>query len=163
MALDAGLRDVLQSLESDISITIQLPCLLPFLRRKRLVTQSELQQLSSDGKESDLEKNRKLIRIITGKGENAYDLFIEALQEEGEHLGHASLVKKLMNEKKKIKSAVCPPEPPTTPTPTFPPKSNALQEQVSLLIAVLMADSAIIILIACMSYFFPTFSRIQVQ
>ena len=41
MALDDGLRDALQRLESDIAITLQLHYLLPILRRKRLVTQSE--------------------------------------------------------------------------------------------------------------------------
>ena len=105
MALDDGLRDALQRLESDIAITLQLHYLLPILRRKRLVTQSEFQQFSSDEKESDLKKNRKLIRIITGKGEDAFDLFIEALQEEEEHLGHGSLAKRLVNEKKRLKAA----------------------------------------------------------
>ena len=105
MALDDGLRDALQRLESDIAITLQLHYLLPILRRKRLVTQSEFQQFSSDEKESDLKKNRKLIRIITGKGEDAFDLFIEALQEEEEHLGHGSIAKKLADEKKQLKAA----------------------------------------------------------
>lgn len=91
MALDDGLRDALQHLESDIATTLQLHYLLPILRRKRLVIQSEFQQFSSDEKESDLKKNRKLIRIITGKGEDAFDLFIEALQDEEEHLGSRQL------------------------------------------------------------------------
>ena len=61
MALDAGLRDVLQSLQSDITISVQLtPHLLPILRQKRLVTGPEFQQLSSDGKETDLDRNGKL-------------------------------------------------------------------------------------------------------
>ena len=105
MALDPGLRDILQSLGSDIAITIQLPYLLPILRRKRLVTQSEFQQFSSEEKESDLKKNGKLIGIITGKGEDAFDLFIESLQEEEEHLGHSSLAKRLVDEKKRLKAA----------------------------------------------------------
>ena len=139
MALDAELRDILQGLQSEMDITIQLTHLLPILRTKRLVTLSEFQQLSSDGKESDLEKNIKLIRIIIGKGEKAFDLFIEALQEEGEHLGHDSLAKKLMDEKKRSKAKSKPraPEPlprnkprGTSVAPTPPPKPNTKPQQV---------------------------------
>ena len=131
MALDAELREILQGLQSDMEITIQLTHLLPILSAKRLVTQSEFQELSNDGKETDLEKNRKLIRIIIGKGEKAFDLFIEALQEEREHLGHDSLAKKLMEKRRsKAKSKPRAPEPlprskPTSVAPTPPPKPNA--------------------------------------
>ena len=138
MALDADLRDILQGLQSELALTIQLNALLPILRSKRLVTQSESQQLSSDGKESDLEKNRKLIRIIIGKGEKAYDLFVEALQEEQDHLGHESLAKKLIDEKKRSKAKSKPraPEPlprnkpATSAAPTPPPKPTAKPQQV---------------------------------
>ena len=138
MALDADLRDILQGLQSELALTIQLNALLPILRSKRLVTQSESQQLSSDGKESDLEKNRKLIRIIIGKGEKAYDLFVEALQEEQDHLGHESLAKKLIDEKKRLKAKSKPraPEPlprnkpATSAAPIPPPKPIAKPQQV---------------------------------
>ena len=103
MALDSNLRDVLQNLKSDITLTVQLPYLLPYLRQKRLVTETELQQLSSDGRESDSEKNGRLIRIIIGKGEEAFDLFVKALQEEQEHLGHSSLAKRLLQEQNRLK------------------------------------------------------------
>ena len=137
MALDVGLRDILQNLQSDITLTVQLSHLLPFLRQKRLVTDSECQQLSSDGRESESEKNAKLIRIIVGKGENAFDLFVEALQEEQEHLGHNSLAKKLLHEQSRLKSAESkprPPEPlprnkkPTTAAPSVPPKTYKSQQ-----------------------------------
>ena len=105
MALNSALRDVLQSMKSDITSTIQLTYLLPILRQKRLVTEAEFQQLSSEGRESDSEKNGKLIKIITGKGEDAYDLFVEALQEEQEHLGHSSLANKLVQERNRLLDA----------------------------------------------------------
>ena len=104
MALNSNLRDVLQSMKSDITSTVQLTYLLPFLRQKRLVTEAEFQQLSGDGRESDSEKNGKLIRIIMGKGEDAYDLFVEALQEEQEHLGHSSLASKLVQERNRLRA-----------------------------------------------------------
>ena len=102
MALSSALKDILQSMKSDITSTIQLTYLLPILRQKRLVTEAEFQQLSSKGRESDSEKNGKLIRIITGKGEDAYDLFVEALQEEQEHLCHSSLANKLVQERNRL-------------------------------------------------------------
>ena len=138
MALDAGLRNILQSEQSGITLTIQLTHLLPILRQKRLVTEPEFQQLSSD-KESDSEKNGKLIRIIIGKGENAFDLFIAALQEEQEHLGHSSLARKLMDEKKRLKAQTKPEplprskkplEKPATTIPTAEPKSDVKSQQV---------------------------------
>ena len=140
MALDVGLRDILQNLQSDITLTIQLVYLLPFLRQKRLVTETECQQLSSEGRESESEKNGKLIRIIVGKGENAFDLFVEALQEEQEHLGHDSLAKKLLHEQSRLKaeqSKPRAPEPlprnkkPATSAPSVPPKPVAKSQQVS--------------------------------
>ena len=143
MALDAGLRNILQSEQSDITLTVQLSHLLPFLRKKQLVTEPEFQQLSNE-KESDSEKNGKLIRIIIiGKGKDAYDLFIEALQEEQEHLGHSSLAKKLLDEKKRLK-AQSKPEPlprskkpldkSATSTPNTEPKPDDKPQQVSLLV-----------------------------
>ena len=147
MALDAGLRDILQSLQSDIILTIQLTHLLPILRQKRLVTQAEFQHLSSDEKESDMDKNAKLMRIIISKGEDAFDLFVKALQEEKEHLGHGSLAKRLLSEQRRLiagETKPRAPEPlprnkkPPTSAPTPPPKPSAKpqtqpQPQVSLL------------------------------
>ena len=141
MALDAGLRNIFQSEQSDITLTIQLSHLLPFLRKMRLVTEPEFQQLSNE-KESDSEKNGKLIRIIIGKGKDAYDLFIEALQEEQEHLGHSSLAKKLLDEKRQLKAQSKPEllprskkplEKPATSTPNTEPKPDDKPQQVSLL------------------------------
>ena len=153
MALDAGLRDILQSLQSDITLTIQLTPLLPLLRRKHLVSQAEFQHFSSGDKESDMDKNAKLMRIIITKGEDAFDLFVEALQEEKEHLGHGSLAKRLLSEQRRLKASETKPRAPEplprnkklpTSAPTPPPKPNTkpqsqpqLQPQVSLLIQAL--------------------------
>ena len=138
MALDVGLRDILQNMQSDITLTVQLSYLLPFLRQIRLVTESECQQLSSDGRESESEKNAKLIRIIIGKGENAFDLFVEALLEEQEHLGHNSLAKRLLHEQSRLKAAETKPRPPeplprnkkpaTSGAPSVPPKTYKPQQ-----------------------------------
>ena len=150
MALDPNLKDILQNLQSDITLTIQLKYLLHYLRLKRLVTEAESQQLSNDGKETEAEKNGKLIRIIMGKGEEAFDLFVEALQEETEHLGHNNLARKLQEEKNlqagragellfkrnmELKHRL--PKPPprrktTSGAPIPSPKPNSRPQQVSL-------------------------------
>ena len=89
----------------------------------RLVTEPEFQQLSNE-KESDSEKNGKLIRIIIGKGKDAYDLFIEALQEEQEHLGHSSLAKKLLDEKRQLKAQSKPEPLPRSKKPLEKPATS---------------------------------------
>ena len=38
------------------------------------------------------------------KGEHAFDLFVEALQEEQEHLGHSSLANKLVQERNRLQA-----------------------------------------------------------
>ena len=48
------------------------------------------------------------------KGEDGFDLFVEALQEEQEHLGHSSLAKRLLHEKILLK-AESKPQPPPRP------------------------------------------------
>ena len=77
-----------------------------------------------------------------GKGENAFGLFVEALQEEQEHLGHGSLAKRLLHEQSRLKaehaqSKPRAPEPlprnkkPATSAPSVPPKPVAKSQQVS--------------------------------
>ena len=73
------------------------------------------------------------MRIIIGKGEDAFDLFVKALQEEKEHLGHGSLAKRLLSEQRRLiagetKSRAPEPLPRNkklpTSAPTPPPKPN---------------------------------------
>ena len=106
------------------------------------MTEQEYQQLSNE-KESDSEKNGKLVKIIIGKGESAFDLFIEALQEELEHLGHSSLARKLIDQKKRLKAQLKPEPLPhskkpleksATSTPNTEPKPDDKPQQVSLLV-----------------------------
>ena len=105
MALDAGSREILQNMQREIVITVDLTYLLPILRRKHLVTEIQFKQLSGDSRQwSPEERNENLIRIIMGKGVNALDLFIEALKEEQEHLGHGSLAERLSHEQSRLKS-----------------------------------------------------------
>ena len=133
MALDAGLRGILQNMQTDIVLSVDLTYLLPILHKKRLVTETQFQRLSRDIRQSNPEEqNEKLIRIVIGKGVHAFDLFVEALKEEKEHLGHGSLAEALTKEQSRLKAGESaksrPPETlprtkkPTTSAPSVPPK-----------------------------------------
>ena len=135
MALDAGLREILQNMQREIVITVDLTYLLPILGRKRLVTETQFKQLSGDSRQwNPEERNEKLITIIMGKGVNAFDLFVEALKEEEEHLGHGSLAERLSQEQSRLKSVESSksrlPETlprtrkPTASAPAVPPKPS---------------------------------------
>ena len=87
--------------------------LLPVLRTKGLLTESEHQQLEEISMlQNEANTGRaQLFQILLSKREgNALNSFIKALQEEGEHMGHKSLAVQLLIELSKLKTA--PPVPP---------------------------------------------------
>ena len=60
-----------------------------------MVTEEEFKEISDDYGHTGIsegQRNGKLL-ILLQKGESAFDLFISALKEEDEHLGHESLAK----------------------------------------------------------------------
>jgi len=85
---------ILTDLSDVITKTLNLFCLLPHLKSRKLVTEKEEQQLSNSTK-TDKEKNTECLRILRTKGHRAFLLFVEALNNEKEHLGHEDLVIKL--------------------------------------------------------------------
>ena len=88
---------ILQNNERTIKNSINLAYLLPILRTKRLLTADEfrlLQEIPYEG-----QKNSQLVQFLQSKGGgNALDLFIKALQEEDEHIGHKTLAVTLLTE-----------------------------------------------------------------
>lgn len=66
--------------------------LLPHLDKKRLLTPNERDTLDNMYT-TRREKARYLLRILPGKGENGFRLFLECLRDEKHHLGHEDLVK----------------------------------------------------------------------
>ena len=109
---------MLQTSQEEAVICIQLGYLLPHLRSRKLVTDLEFRQYSDERRTSD-ERNRALMRLIETKGgEKSFDLFVEALEAEKQHIGHEHLAKMLRNGKASLKSRLIIPR--TAPPP--PPK-----------------------------------------
>ena len=107
---DEDYRRVLRNNEKKIIKLINPNYLLPVLRTNGLLTESEHQQLEEISVLQN-EANTQLFQILLSKREgNALNLFIKALQEEGEHMGHKSLAVQLLTELSKLKTA--PPVPP---------------------------------------------------
>ena len=112
MALDPNLRKILQKRQNDIASSVQLQHLLPILRDKGLVTDPEFESLSMTTAESSYDKNKRLVSIILQKGKKAFDLFVKALQNEKDHIGHKSLADTLVAARKELRPRV-PPRPRT--------------------------------------------------
>jgi len=97
---DAEYRHLLQKCEREIAAQTNIPVILPMLRTKRLLVDEEfraLQELPS------YERGSHLVQILQKKGgEDAFSLFIAALKQEGEHLGHKNLAGRLLKEKEEI-------------------------------------------------------------
>ena len=112
--MDAVARQVLQANQEEAAIYIQLDYLLPELRKRKLVNDSELLLLSDERRMPD-EKNRALLRLIETKGgEKTFNLFVQALEAEKKHIGHEHLAKEL--RKAAINSGlITPPTPPPKP------------------------------------------------
>ena len=113
MALDPNLRKILQKHHNDIASSVQLQHLLPILRDKGLVTDPEFESLLTTTAESSYEKNKKMVSIILQKGRKAFDLFVKALQNEKDHIGHKSLADTLVAARKELPRPRIPPRPHT--------------------------------------------------
>ena len=110
--MDTKVRQLLQTNQEEAAICIQLCYLLPELRKRNLVTDSEFRQLSDERKTSE-DKNKTLLRVIETKGgEKSFDLFVQALEAEKQHTGHDHLAKILRDAKAALKSRlIVPPKP----------------------------------------------------
>ena len=110
---------ILQNNERKIKNSINLGYLLPILRTKGLLTEDEFRLLQEIPYETH--KNSQLIQFLQSKGGgNALHLFITALQEEDEHIGHKTLAVTLLGEISAIKSR--PPAVAKKPAPPTPPR-----------------------------------------
>jgi len=121
-------RSVLQNNETHINNLINLTLLLPVLRTKAgLLTEDELRllEIPSHG----INRRAQLVQILLSKprGEKTLNIFIEALQEEKEHIGHKNLALQLLAELSESKM-VPPLSLSTTPRitrPTIPQRSHS--------------------------------------
>lgn len=119
MALcDESYQRVLRNNERKITDLTNLPCLLPILYAKGLLTEIErrtLQQMP----EYEVNRSARLVQFLLSKGGKAFPLFIEALQEEDEHMGHKNLAVQLLENSKSstIKTRTLSKKPPPPPPP----------------------------------------------
>ena len=122
---DEDYRRILQNNEKRITDLTNLECLLPILRIKGLLTENEL-RLLRELSQYEIHRTSKLVQILLTKGgRNAVNLFIEALQDEEEHIGHNELARVLLQEIANITR----PKPAKKPPPTLPRKAKLSQTQ----------------------------------
>ena len=119
MCVEDYLR-ILQNNERTIKNSVNLSYLLPKLWAKGLLTEDQYRLLQEMPYET--QKNSQLVQFLQTKGGgDAMHLFIQALQEESEHLGHKTLAVTLLQEISAIKSSRPLPPPvakkPAPPTP----------------------------------------------
>lgn len=79
----------------DIVQLVDLNTLVPILLKYGLLTSEESEVLYSDKLLTRSERKRKLAEYMASKGDRSPDLFLQALKEEPEHLGHQDLHSKL--------------------------------------------------------------------
>lgn len=82
---------VLDEFAPDLKSSLNLPCLLPHLMQRKLLTASEERRLKSGQAKTDRDINSEFIDYLKTKGSRAFPLFLESLKDEDEHLGHADL------------------------------------------------------------------------
>ena len=83
---------LLQEHHSDLRESLNIPVLIPLLRKQELLTVEEWEEM---GKQNRFQKIDQLIQILPRKGEQAYLKFISCLESENEHPAHKELVVKL--------------------------------------------------------------------
>lgn len=82
--------------ESDLIRTLDLSYLLPYLTKCRLLSSNDADALTK----SELTRQdsiKRFLSILKTKGHTAFHLFMDALFNEKEHLGHASLYRMFIN------------------------------------------------------------------
>lgn len=89
--------ELLDKYEKDLMATLSLTDLLPHLTQCRLLTSNDAESLSKP-ELTRRDAIKKFLLILKTKGQTAFSLFISALGNEKEHLGHASLYRKLTCE-----------------------------------------------------------------
>ena len=91
---------MLTDLAQELKATINLEYLLTGVVKRKLLTDGEVAKLRHPNK-SSLEKNDQFLNILKTKGSKAFAKFMEALNEEKEHLGHEDLYERLLSADEK--------------------------------------------------------------
>ena len=96
MGMNERELELLTQYESDLIRTLDLSYLMPYLTKSRLLSSNDADALTK----SELTRQdsiKKFLSILKTKGQTAFSLFMNALRDEKEHLGHASLHRMLSN------------------------------------------------------------------
>lgn len=86
--------EVLDEFTTDLKSSLNLSYLLPHLMKRKLLTTSEEHKLKNQAK-SDHDNNGEFLDYLKTKGSRAFPLFLAALREETEHLGHVDLCERI--------------------------------------------------------------------
>ena len=114
---------VLHNNERKIKNSLNLSYLLPIIWSKGLLTEDEYRLLQE--MQYETQKNSQFVQFLKNKGGgDAMNLFIQALQEEYQHMGHKNLAVTLLQEMSSIKSSRPAPPVAKKPPPTPPRKSK---------------------------------------
>lgn len=89
--------ELLTKYENDLKTTLDLTYLMPHLTTYGLLTSNEADMLNKPELTRE-DAIKKFLSKLKTKGQTAFSLFINALDDEKEHLGHASLFKVLSSE-----------------------------------------------------------------
>ena len=90
--LSVNFAKLLQEHHSDLRESLNIPVLIPLLRKQELLTVEEWEEM---GKQNRFQRIDQLIQILPQKGEQAYLKFISCLESENEHPAHKELAIKL--------------------------------------------------------------------
>jgi len=93
------IKKILLQLNPEISMYINLDCLVPYLNRFTILTRIERSFLSNPLK-SPNEKIAYLLDALEGKDANSVNNFLTALRQEKEHTGHMLLHKMITDDLK---------------------------------------------------------------
>ena len=85
---------ILDDFAPDLKLSLNLTYLLPHLMKRKLLTTSEEHKLKSQAK-TDHENNSEFLDYLKTKGSRAFALFLAALRDETEHLGHVDLCERM--------------------------------------------------------------------
>ena len=85
---------ILDDFASDLKSFLNLEYLLPHLMKRKLLTTSEEQKLKNLAK-TNHDNNSEFLDYLKTKGALAFSLFLAALRDETEHLGHVDLCNRM--------------------------------------------------------------------
>ena len=85
---------ILEDFASDLKLFLNMTYLLPHLMKRKLLTTAEEHKLKNQAK-TDHDNNSEFLDYLKTKGSRAFALFLAALRDETEHLGHVDLCERM--------------------------------------------------------------------